>query len=75
MSKKKHRGVPNIERVRAENERRRSNSAVPFTTTDKRMKTDERIIAAELRLEESPECPECGSKDCPGTYQKDDDYD
>lgn len=49
--KKKYQGTPNIDRVRAENERRRSNAAVPFTTTDKRQKTDERIIAAELALE------------------------
>ncbi len=49
---KKHRGVPNIERVRAENERRRSNAAVPYTTVDKRLKTDERIIAQELKDEE-----------------------
>lgn len=49
---RKVKGTPNIERVRAENERRRSNAAVPFTTIDKRLKTDERIIAAELELED-----------------------
>lgn len=50
--KQKYKHAPNPERVRAENERRRSNAAVPYTTTDKRLRTDERIIDRELKNEE-----------------------
>lgn len=39
----------NPERVRAENERRRSNAAVPYTTKHQRLRTDERIVAAAVR--------------------------
>lgn len=53
MEKVQHPANP--ERVRAENERRRSNAAVPQETRDKRLRTDERVIARELELEDGPE--------------------
>lgn len=48
---KKNPGVPNIERVRAENERRRSSAAQPQESRNKRERTRERSVAAELRRE------------------------
>jgi hypothetical protein len=49
---KKYKHPANPDRVRAENERRRSSAAVPMETRDKRLRTDERIVAAELELED-----------------------
>jgi hypothetical protein len=51
--KQKYRAPANLDRVLAENERRRSSAAVPQESRDKRLRTDERVIAEELRLEES----------------------
>lgn len=45
-------GIPNPERIRAENERRRSNAAVPQESQNKRLRTKERIIYKELRDEQ-----------------------
>lgn len=39
-------GVPNLARVRAENERRRSNVAVPQESRNKRLRTKERVLQA-----------------------------
>lgn len=39
-------GVPNLDRVRAENERRRSNVAVPQESRNKRLRTKERVLHA-----------------------------
>ena len=38
--------LANIDRVRAENERRRSNVAVPQESRNKRMRTKERVLDA-----------------------------
>jgi hypothetical protein len=49
----KFKGTPNIERVRADRETRRSNAAVPQESKNKRLRTKERIIKAELKKDES----------------------
>lgn len=50
--KEKYRAPANPARVQAENERRRSSAASPQETRDKRLRTDERIIAEELNQEQ-----------------------
>lgn len=47
----KVRGVENKEWMRAKNEQLRSNVAVPQESRNKRLRTDERIIARELKEE------------------------
>lgn len=42
-------GIPNPDRVRAENERRRSNAAVPQESRNKRERTRDSIVRAELK--------------------------
>ena len=62
--KQKYQHPSNIDRVRAENERRRSNVAVPMETRNKRLRTDERVIADELNKEHDRQlCSKCGSPD------------
>lgn len=61
---KKYKHPANPDRVRAENERRRSSAAQPHESRNKRLRTDERVIAAELKDEEVvPRCSKCGSPD------------
>lgn len=47
--KEKYKHPANPARVLAENERRRSNAAVPQESRNKRLRTDERIVAQELK--------------------------
>ncbi len=69
--KEKYKHLPNPERVKAENERRRSSAASPQESRDKRLRTDERVIAHELRLDHGQVCPKCGSPTCLGDRPED----
>jgi hypothetical protein len=50
--KEKYKAPANLERVRAENERRRSSAATPQESRFKRLRTDERVVTQELKDEE-----------------------
>lgn len=62
---KKFRGAENKALAEAMRELRKGSRTSPHQTRDKRLRTDERILAHELSLEnDNVECPECGNPDC-----------